>query len=129
MNQNYEDILSRIKEEPKWWDEHGVPRYCDFHPDWGACIYADQVALLLIRCQGCHRKFKVVVSHAAFHSNISPKTILKEGGLPWYSDPPNVKCCPAGPTMTSETLEVLEYWERSKDTGHEWRKVEIGRIK
>ena len=26
----YADIRSRIAEEPKWWDEEGVPRYCEF---------------------------------------------------------------------------------------------------
>jgi len=29
-----------------------------------------------------------------------------------YGDPPNVRCCAAGPTMNSDPLLVLEYWER-----------------
>ena len=27
MKSNYSDILSRIEEEPLWWDENGVPRF------------------------------------------------------------------------------------------------------
>jgi len=27
-----------------------------------------------------------------------------------YGDPPNVDCCPAGPTMNSVPKRVLEYW-------------------
>ena len=27
-----------------------------------------------------------------------------------YGDPPNIGCCPAGPTMNSVPRRVLEYW-------------------
>lgn len=27
-----------------------------------------------------------------------------------YGDPPNIGCCPAGPTMNSEMIRILEYW-------------------
>jgi hypothetical protein len=30
-----------------------------------------------------------------------------------YGDPPNVGCCPVGPTMSSDSLRVLEFWRRS----------------
>jgi hypothetical protein len=33
MLQHYEDILSRIAEPPRWFDEQGVPRYCEFAPE------------------------------------------------------------------------------------------------
>jgi hypothetical protein len=29
-----------------------------------------------------------------------------------YGDPPNIGCCPAGPTMNSEPRQVLQYWRR-----------------
>ena len=34
MFQHYHDIQSRIAELPRWFDEQGVPRYCDpYDPD------------------------------------------------------------------------------------------------
>ena len=33
-----------------------------------------------------------------------------------YRDPPNVECCPDGPSQTSITRRVLEYWERIPET-------------
>ena len=33
-----------------------------------------------------------------------------------YRDPPNVECCPDGPSQTSITRRVLEYWERIQET-------------
>ena len=40
MLPNYEDILSRIAEPPRWFDEQGVPRYCEFAPHRIANIYS-----------------------------------------------------------------------------------------
>jgi hypothetical protein len=31
MLPSYDDIKSRIDDDPKWYDENGVPRYDDFH--------------------------------------------------------------------------------------------------
>jgi hypothetical protein len=61
MHQHYEDILSRIAEPPRWFDEDGVPRYCEFAPDRIANIYADECALLAIECQSCARPFLVTL--------------------------------------------------------------------
>jgi hypothetical protein len=36
---------------------------------------------------------------------------IQSGSL-HYGDPPNMQCCPAGPTMNCEDLHVLEYWIR-----------------
>jgi len=30
---SYDDIRSRIKDAIRWWDDNGVPRYCDFSPE------------------------------------------------------------------------------------------------
>lgn len=57
MHTCYNDILSRVSEDPKWFDEHAVPRYCEFSPDECADIYARQVCLLLAECQNCAREF------------------------------------------------------------------------
>ena len=37
-----------------------------------------------------------------------------------YGDPPNVHCCPAGPTMNCDDLRVCEYWRR--DQAFDWQR-------
>lgn len=109
MRHHYIDILSRIPEEPAWFDENGVPRYQPFQPSAVANIYAREVALLRICCQSCRRPFTVALSRSAYDplplaDEISQRSIT-------YGDPPNLDCCPAGPTMTSDTERVLEFWQ------------------
>jgi hypothetical protein len=122
MHQYYGDILSMHPgEEPPWYDEHAVPRFCEFKPDLVADIYADEVALVLITCQGCGREFHVVHSEspvhrimAAVHGGPDRKSIewrIHKRELE-YGDPPNIGCCGSGPTMNSEPRRVLEYWRR-----------------
>jgi hypothetical protein len=53
MFHHYEDIISRIAEPPRWYDEQGVPRYCDFAPNVIGNIYANECVLLEIECSGC----------------------------------------------------------------------------
>ena len=114
MNLCYHDILSKIGEEPQWFDERAVPRFVAFSPDECADIYADEVALAEIRCQGCGRPFRVAFSlsvvskiNAAVQTTLADEIRAKELH---YGDPPNIECCPAGPTMNSEPVRVLEYW-------------------
>jgi hypothetical protein len=109
MHNDYSDITSRITEPPKWWDEHAVPRYCDFGPEKVANIYADEVALVEIACQNCGRRFQVafvadLMRHLARGGSDKPynRDNLAQairGGIIHYGDPPNTGCCPAGPTM------------------------------
>lgn len=120
MNANYEDILSRIPEPPKWFNEHAVPRFCDFSPEETANIYATRVALVQIACQRCGREFKVCMSESGweiFKGKMSLKDEILVGSL-HYGDPPNVRCCEVGPTMNCIDLRVIEYWHRGKD--FEW---------
>lgn len=37
----------------------------------------------------------------------------------FFGDPPNVRCCPSGPTMNSVENQVLEFWE---EVDHEWER-------
>ena len=70
MHNSYEDIIilgSELGKEPIWWDENAVPRYCQFHPKEVANIYASEVCLLLIECQGCQFKFKVAMCFDKHH--------------------------------------------------------------
>lgn len=135
MNHHYSDITDKLG-EPKWWDEHAVPRYRDFAPGEVANIYASQVVLLRIACQNCGREFLVAMSCTAYdaygwiadrdwrHTSGEPLTAV-HGELPLgslsglveadeihYGDPPHAGCCPAGPTMNSVPREVVEFWER-----------------
>jgi hypothetical protein len=123
MLHHYEDIRSRIAEPPKWWDESGVPRWCEFGPGETANIYRSEVALLLIACQGCGQEFKVAMS-ATYGRELVDGTWCDEPLANavrkleiHYGDPPNVDCCAAGPSMNSEPQRVLEFWGR--DDGHD----------
>ena len=47
-------------------------------------------------------------------------TTMADGGALHYGDPPNMGCCPAGPTMSSIPREVLEMWVRGDAGGIRW---------
>lgn len=120
MLNSYADIRSRIAEEPKWWDENGVPRYCDFIPDEVANIYATEVALVDIACQACGHRFKVAFSWDAvdWHAYVPEEHVpLTEADVLrlHYGDPPNAGCCGAGATMNCDDLRVLEVWRKGGD--------------
>jgi len=113
MHPRYDDITSRIAEKPSWWQEGGVPRYGTFHPGRSASIYAREVALVEIACQACDARFKVVFDAGQIeqYQGEGLADRIRAGTL-HYGDPPNAGCCPAGPTMNSEPVAVLEYWSR-----------------
>jgi len=119
MKGSYEDIRKRIKEEPKWYDMNGVPRYCDFSPSESPNIYADEVALVEIECQGCGKKFLVELNWDEMCDVDSLSKRLKKGTL-GYGDPPNHGC--VGDTMSSYLIKVVQFWKR--DTKEmEWVRV------
>jgi len=119
MHHNYEDILSRIKEPPLWFDEHAVPRYEPFVVGEQANIYANEVVLLAIECQACGHCFSVCVSstlstclvYDSDESSQNPTLAqqIRDNTL-HYGDPPNIGCCAGGPTMSSVPKQVLQYW-------------------
>jgi hypothetical protein len=125
MFQHYSDILTRIAEPPRWFDEQGVPRYCQFAPAEIANIYAHECALLEIACQGCGQTFIVALDQKAANESIAMPgqkaqwqklaELIRSHRIE-YSDLPNVDCCGAGPSMTSVTKRVLEYWYRWEET-------------
>jgi len=124
MHHHYDDIRSRIAEAPRWFDEHAVPRYCEFSPKACANIYAEEVMLLLIACQSCGRRFEVCMSTGMRRTNPANAVwSIARSGTIHYGDPPNVRCCPAGPTMNSEPIAVLQFWQRGGGTAFEWRRV------
>lgn len=128
MNHDYSDIRSRIPEPPNWFDENAVPRYSVFEPTELSNIYAREGALVEISCQNCQRRFHVAFSRStmddvrAYRTGKEPITLASmiEAKTIHYGDPPNVGCCPSGPTMNSDPIRVLEYWRRDDSTGHDW---------
>lgn len=125
MNHHYRDITDKLG-DPKWWDEHAVPRYCDFSPDATANIYAKEVALVLIECQNCRTEFRVCFSTdgmAWLRGEVKLHSLAGdvERGLIHYGDPPNAGCCPAGPTMNSVPRRILEFW--AKGDRFEWKRL------
>ena len=105
MHSNYEDILSRIQENPTWFDQNGTPRYGPFRREMCPNIYSNQVVLLLIACQSCGERFKVEM-HSDFFSPIrNPKKLH-------YGDPPVHDCAGGGYTMNCDDLAVIEVWCR-----------------
>ena len=130
MIPDYDDILSRIPEPPLWWDAHGVPRWCEFHPTASSNTYAREVALLRIACQGCGREFDAEINwwEQSRHWNgdrmepLSTPARLKELH---YGDPPNVGCCPAGHTMNCIDLRILQFWSRERSKWERCPELEI----
>ena len=116
MHNSYADIRDRIAEAPRWWDEFGVPRYVEFAPSEVADIYATEAALLLIRCQNCRTPFRVANSWAWNLQETPRLSDTSVDGLPnvGWGDPPNAGCCPAGPTMSSDPVKVLQFWKREQ---------------
>lgn len=122
MNHHYSDIRDRIPEEPKWFDENAVPRYCEFEPNKVAGIYAAEVVLAVIACQTCQRRFNVAFSMSRFNFYGGESLADRVGRRQLhYGDPPNVQCCASGPTMTSDMLRVLQFWNKKDNL--EWRRV------
>jgi len=105
MYENYDDIKSRITEEPTWYDQNGTPRYGRFTPSQCPNIYANVVMLVRIVCQDCKAEFLVEMHAGIFeHRQEAPP-------FRWhYGDPPVHGCI--GDTMNCEDLEVMEAWTR-----------------
>jgi len=129
MHSSFDDLIALSKDPPKWWDEHGIPRFCEFHPDVISSFYAHEVALLQIECQNCGHEFVVCVAQdgsdlASFHLvGREPVRLSEAIQQIHYGDPPNIGCCASGPSMNSIPRKVLQFWEHGPHTNYEWRRV------
>ena len=131
MLPSYDDIRSRISEEPTWFDDNGVPRYGKFHPNSVPNIYAEEALLMEISCQDCGEVFFVALQTAGMMDKLwNPKArslserieeFLKEdNGFPFhYGDPPIHGC--VGDTMNCNDHRIVEFWSKGKD--FEWKRV------
>ena len=120
MHHHYADIRGRIAEEPKWWDEYAVPRYCDHGPDEVANIYAREVVFVGIECQNCRAPFLVAFSWSPWPDR---KPLSERIQTLHYGDPPNAGCCAAGPTMNSEAKRIVEFWRKQREAPWDWERV------
>ena len=111
-------IRSRIKDDIRWWDDNGVPRYREFSPTQCG-VYDVVVALVEVGCQACMERFHVAVTF----NQESLRQVGERYALPTagnigtfrYGDPPfhshGTDGC-VGNTMNSESIRVLEFWQR-----------------
>jgi len=108
MRRSYQDILSRIKDPPLWYDQDGTPRYAPFSFELCPDIYSHHVGLFRVCCQLCHKEFLVEM-----HANIFDHRIAAPPAKWHYGDPP-IHDCPAGNTMNCNDLAVVEFWVEDK---------------
>lgn len=116
MLPNYADIRSRIAEEPRWFDERGVPRYEPFTPEMLG-VYDSEAALIEISCQNCGQRFLVGIgfSKMEIFSREGRYTRPTTGdiGSYHYGDPPIHGC--NGDTMNVISLRIVEFWAHHED--------------
>jgi hypothetical protein len=134
MLAKFEDILSRVKEKPSWYDCNGTPRFGKFNPELSPNIYADEVLLVRIRCQNCHEEFLVEFNFDTSKKIWNPdrksfEEYIKNGELEaiHYGDPPRHSCydddrgC-VGDTMNCDDIEIVEFWKK-KGKWPEWKRM------
>jgi len=139
MYPRYTDIIDRIDEPPKWYTQHGVPRYCDFSPKTRSDVYAKEIALVAIQCQACHKSFLVEMSLSI--TDVGPSLLKRASTFNlYYGDPPRhdyLGECSAGDSMSSDTIRVVELWVRKRYGGTivpydeelgDWVKVDVDRL-
>lgn len=121
MKPYYNDIISRIKEEPKWYDMNGTPRYSDISPSNCSDIYADDVAFIKIECAVCKRVFIVEI-----HSRSYDSVRVSSEGIS-YGDPPAHSLyyndCSSGDVQASNVIDIIGLWR--KDHKRRWKDVDI----
>ena len=112
MNRHYDDLLTLADRKPSFFQQGGVPRWTAFQAGDSTSPYTVDCAIVEIACQLCDMRFHVLMESGSRDK----QTILERirAKSLWYLDPPNVGCCRGGTSMTSETVRVLEYWERAE---------------
>jgi hypothetical protein len=114
MLRDYNDIYSRISDPILWWDDNGVPRYCEFHPS--KCgVYEVVVALVEVLCHSCRAHFRVTVSFDRYSlhdlgDRYAPPTTGGIGSF-HFGDPPAHGDGCLGNTMQAHSIRVLEFWQ------------------
>lgn len=127
MHHHYNDIISRIKEKPEWYDQNGTPRYDKFSYDDMPNIYSTEALLVKIKCQDCGMEFMVGMCFCEMDKLYNPRASSYEedikgylkGKKMWrhwfpvhYGDPPSHGC--AGDTMNCIDVQIVEFWKRER---------------
>jgi hypothetical protein len=126
VHNDYHDITSRIKEEPKWYDQNGAPRYDAFNPMDVPNIYATEVVLVKIKCQDCGKEFMVGMGFCEMDKLYNLRASSYEEDIRqylkddeqhyWfpvhYGDPPSHGC--VGDTMNCIDIKIVEFWKKEK---------------
>lgn len=118
MKRAYDDILSLTDRKPSFFQKDGVPRWADFRPGESTGTSTCDCAIVEIACQLCDARFHVLMESTSIDRMTIAEAI--RGNTLRYLDPPNVGCCRSGPSMTSTTIRVIEYWERQH--AFQWRR-------
>jgi len=117
MRPSYNDIRSRIAEEPKWFTVDGVPRYEEFTPKMLG-VYDNLAGLFVVRCQSCGRTMLVGdgtprLSLLRVALGKTNQLTIEEFTRGWAcGDPPRHDCPGAGETMSATEIAVMEAWEQ-----------------
>lgn len=56
--------------------------------------------------------FRLILNVYKFYGNSSLKDLIQRKEI-YYGDPPNIGCCPSGPTMNSIPVKIVEYWSKN----------------
>lgn len=112
MDRHYEDLLGLTDQKPSFFQQGGVPRWTPFQAGDSTSPYTVDCAIVEIACQMCDTRFHVLMESGSRDR----ETILQriQAKNLQYLDPPNVGCCRGGPSTTSETVRVIEYWARQE---------------
>jgi hypothetical protein len=129
---SYDDIRSRINEEPTWFDAHGVPRYGDFTP--GVLGVYDEFALLVeIACQSCGMRMRIgdgtprIAISAIIAGTMEPSTVASFVESWAFGDPPRHGGC-AGETMSCDEIGIIEAWTKDAELRDWVRLPEFERV-
>lgn len=118
MKPSYIDIHCRIKEEPKWYDRNGCPRYDPFSPTMCSDPHAQEVALLEVHCRECERSFLVEMTWSDDnHKQPSIIESLQNGKILSYAHPPTHRHyteCKTGDNIPSVTKRVVRLWRKER---------------
>lgn len=138
MLRSYEDITSAIAQPPKWYDENGVPRYCEFSIN-NLGVYIKYALYGVIACQNCGQEFNVgmgydhyeICTHLQSQDELSNQACVFEnkiedlvngfgyGDPPRHSSPSGLAC--AGQTMSSVEIAITQVW--SRDSLSKWHRL------
>lgn len=125
MLSDYADIKALTDQEPTWYDDNGVPRYCAFSPD-SLGVYIKYACYVEIACQSCAKRFMVGVganAHSWFPGDEEPhfNTLESLTTRFHYGDPPRHDC--VGDTMNCVDIKIVEAWQKGAGFDWYWKRI------